>query len=46
MDPRMLQSMGWQRIGHDLVTEQRQHEYSYHNGVSFKSIYPNKLMHC
>ena len=39
----MLQSMGGQRIGHDLVIEQQWHEYSYHNNISFKSIYPNNL---
>ena len=27
-EPGGLQSMGWQRVGHDLATKQRQHSQS------------------
>ena len=35
-----LQSMGWQRAGHDLLTKQQQHSRSYH-GVMRKSFFKN-----
>ena len=27
--PGLLQSLGWERVGHDWVTEQKQHEFLY-----------------
>ena len=37
-EPGMLQFMGWQRVRHDLVTEQQQFKFSNRNSANSFSI--------